>query len=102
MQIFIKSLTKSLIINANSTDTIKTIKYKIKQKEGIPVEIQTLVYCTILENIKTLSDYNIKDESNIVLYLPLKSSNQTIETVLKSYDNKLQLNINQMKSRKNL
>ena len=94
MQIFIKSLTNTLIINANSTDTIETIKYKIKEKEGIPVEIQTLVYCKILENIKTLSDYNIKDESNLLLYLPLKSSSkETIEIVLKSYDNKLLLNV---------
>ena len=93
MQIFIKSLTNTLIINANSTDTIETIKYKIKEKEGIPFEIQTLVFCKILENIKTLSDYNIKDESNLLLYLPLKSSKETIEIVLKSYDNKLLLNV---------
>ena len=75
MQIFIKTLNgNSIIINVNSTDTIISIKNKIREKEGVPVEIQRLTYNKNLINEKTLSDYNIQNESNLLLLLPLKSN----------------------------
>ena len=75
MQIFIKTLNgNSITINVNSTDTIISIKNKIREKEGVPIEIQRLTYNKNLINEKTLSDYNIQNESNLLLLLPLKSN----------------------------
>ena len=75
MQIFIKTLNgNSIIINVNSTDTIISIKNKIREKEGVPIEIQRLTYNKNLINEKTLSDYNIQNGSNILLLLSLKSN----------------------------
>ena len=75
MQIFIKTLNgNSITINVNSTDTIISIKNKIREKEGVPIEIQRLTYNKYLINEKTLSDYNIQNESNLLLLLPLKSN----------------------------
>ena len=75
MQIFIKTLNgNSITINVNSTDTIISIKNKIREKEGVPIEIQRLTYNKNLINEKTLADYNIQNESNLLLLLPLKSN----------------------------
>ena len=75
MQIFIKTLNgNSITINVNSTDTIISIKNKIREKEGVPIEIQRLTYNKNLINEKTLSDYNIQNGSNILLLLSLKSN----------------------------
>ena len=44
MQIFIKSLCgKTIIINVESSESIETLKSKIQEKEGIPVEYQILI-----------------------------------------------------------
>ena len=90
MQVFVKSLNNTFIINTNPSDTIETIKNKIKDKEAIPVKDQILVYNKILENRKTLSDYNIQNESTLELLLPLKSRPEKIEITLKYFCNTMQ------------
>ena len=90
MQVFVKSLNNTFIINTNPSDTIETIKNKIKDKEAIPVKDQILVYNKILENRKTLSDYNIQNESTLELLLPLKSQPEKIKITLKYFCNTMQ------------
>lgn len=68
MPLIIKSNNSSITINAGNNDTIKRIKEKIQEKEDIPPELQRLIFSnTILEDNKTLNDYNIKGEETIEL-----------------------------------
>ena len=49
-------------------DTIETVKKKILEEEGIPVQYQCLYYADKeLRDYRTLNDYNIQRESTLVL-----------------------------------
>lgn len=73
-QIFIKTLQgKSLTLNVEPTDNIESIKNKIFEKEGIPVDQQRLVFNgKQLEDAQTVNDYNIQADSSIHLVLRLR------------------------------
>ena len=104
MQIFIKTPNgKTLLLNVESSNDIQSIKNKIEEIEGIPSNIQRLIYFKELENKKTLSDYNIQNESTIQLLLNLKSNltifvktlSETIKITL-SFSNTTVRNIKEM------
>ena len=90
MQIFIKTLTgKTLVLDVEPSITIENIKYKIEELEGVPKEQQRLISGKeLIDNNKTLSDYNICNLSNINLSLIIKSA---ILIHVKSLLNKLNL-----------
>lgn len=70
MQIFVKHLAtgKIIILEAEPTDTIDSLKSKIQEKEGIPSGRQHLFYNgKELQDGQTLSDYNIQKESVLQL-----------------------------------
>ena len=60
----------TLMLEVESGDSIDNVKEKIKTQTGYPTAQQILKYNeTVLNNGRTLADYNIQKESTLVLSL---------------------------------
>ena len=74
MQIYVRNLTgKTLICDAEPSDTIRLIKIFIEFQEGIPSNQMKLVFSKMkLEDNRSLADYNIQQKSTIYLIIKLR------------------------------
>ena len=74
MQIFVTTLTgKTITLKVEPSNTIENLKTKIQDKTGHPPVQQLLTFFgKLLENDRTLSNYNIQTES--ILHLRLRDS----------------------------
>ena len=65
--------TKYITVVVKITDSIEYVKLEIQRKEEIPVNKQQLIYGgQQLEDVQTLSDYNIQEDDILHLVVKLK------------------------------
>ena len=70
MLIFVETPTGKIKLEVETYDTIKSIKEKMKAKEGIPYHQQRLIFTgEELQDTLTLFDYNIHNKSTLHLEL---------------------------------
>lgn len=72
MQIFAKTLTgKTIVVQVEQFNSIKNVKQKIQNQEGIPFEQQLLIFMKKqLEDNKTLADFNIQEGTSLQIVYP--------------------------------
>ncbi len=88
IQLFFKTLTnRTRVLRANPSATILELKQQFFDIEGVPVDAQRLIYGgKELEDERTLTDYNIQQESTIFPVLRLRGgSSSALEDDLERY-----------------
>ena len=74
MQVFVKTLSgKTISVECEPDESIESLKEKILAKEGVPPDQQRIIFGgKQLDAQKSLSDYDIDDDSTLQLVLRLR------------------------------
>ncbi|PIK55308.1 hypothetical protein BSL78_07780 [Apostichopus japonicus] len=69
--VFVKTITgKTITLNVTPSDTIERVKFEIQDSEGIPTNLQGIMFAgKLLEDERLLSDYNVQNDSTVHLFL---------------------------------
>ena len=80
LEIFVQVMHQEIItLEVDSSDTIGSLKEKIKDKKGFPAEEQLLFFQREeLKDDRTVSDYNIQNKSTVILSLQIYRLEVTI------------------------
>src|SRR5437763_2984508 len=79
VKILVKNFEKTIYLEVKNSDTIDTVKQKIQDKAGIPLDQQCLGFSgSQLDNWNTLSYYNIRKGS--ILNLTMKPYHIMVKT----------------------
>jgi len=72
MQIFVKALSRTITLELEAKDTVNKVKGMIYDKTGIKADEQRLIFAgKVLQDGRTLMDYNVQKHSTIFLVLRL-------------------------------